>query len=106
MRRVHAGSDDSVQATAGDAAAGKLSAASLGYFEDPFLEVLNESVGEPVRRLPPVMNRGKLMLAQTACCLKWLALLLWGSSSRPYDSVDSVRLLLLWIVPVRCVVAV
>ena len=61
MRRPEAGSDQSVQATAEDAASGKLSAASLGYFEDPFLPLL---VGTPstghVRRLPPIMNRGKI----------------------------------------------
>ncbi|CAB1097811.1 unnamed protein product [Ectocarpus sp. CCAP 1310/34] len=68
MRRVQVGSDESVQATASDAAAGKLSAASLGYFEDRFLEVLVGAAGAPVpgtaeattpsvRRLPPIINR-------------------------------------------------
>lgn len=57
MRKVQAGSDMSVQATAGNAATGKMSAASLGYFEDRFLNVL--AGGEPRRRLPPVMNRGE-----------------------------------------------
>ena len=62
MIRAPAGSEESVQATANDAAVGKLSAASLGYFDDRFLELLVPGTGtradEPVRRLPPVMNRG------------------------------------------------
>lgn len=59
MRRSQLGSDDSVQATANDAVAGKLSASSLGYFEDRFLEMLvGNTKGEPIRRLPPVINRG------------------------------------------------
>lgn len=62
MRRAQAGSEESVQATASDAAAGKLSAASLGYFEDRFLKVLVGATGTDdtaaVRRLPPVINRG------------------------------------------------
>lgn len=56
-----AGSEERVQGTANDAAIGKLSAASLGYFEDRFLEVLvgaARPADEPVRRLPPVINRG------------------------------------------------
>ncbi|CAN0484034.1 unnamed protein product, partial [Scytosiphon promiscuus] len=63
MEREIAGSDESVQATANDAALGKLSAASLGYFDDRFLEVLvgsdRTTDDRPVRRLPPVINRGK-----------------------------------------------
>ncbi len=52
-----------MQATANDAAVGKLSAASLGYFEDRFLEVLvrgttTRTPDDRPRRLPPVMNRG------------------------------------------------
>lgn len=61
MRRAEAGSEESVQATANDAAVGKLSAASLGYFKDRFLELLVRGTSrpdEPPRRLPPVMNRG------------------------------------------------
>lgn len=61
MREVQAGSDTSVQATASNAATGKMSAASLGYFEDRFLDVLagDRMGGAPRRRLPPVMNRGQ-----------------------------------------------
>ena len=61
MRGIRAGSDKSVQATASNAATGKMSAAALGYFEDRFLNVLagDRIGGEPHRRLPPVMNRGQ-----------------------------------------------
>lgn len=65
MREVQAGSDTSVQATASNAATGKMSAAALGYFEDRFLNVLSgdRMGGEPRRRLPPVMNRGQISTA-------------------------------------------
>lgn len=60
MRRVQVvGSDEGVQATASDAASGKLAAASLGYFRDPFIGLLAGGVaGQPARRMPPVINRG------------------------------------------------
>lgn len=59
---MEAGSDASVQATAEDAAAGKLSAASLGYFDDPFLQLLVRTpTSGNVRRLSPVMNRGEIV---------------------------------------------
>lgn len=71
MRRLQAGSDESIQETANDAASGKLSAASLGYFHDPFLSYFVEGTaqegprghgaGPPARRLPPVINRGKIV---------------------------------------------
>lgn len=74
MRRVQTGSEERVQGTANDAAIGKLSAASLGYFEDRFLEVLVRTArtDEPARRLPPVINRGKAqctVVAKRACCI-------------------------------------
>lgn len=66
MRRAEAGSDASVQATAEDAATGKLSAASLGYFDDPFLQLLvRMPTSGNVRRLSPVMNRGEITRAWT-----------------------------------------
>lgn len=65
MGGFQAGSDTSVQATASNAATGKMSAAALGYFEDRFLNVLagDRIGGEPCRRLPPVMNRGQTSTA-------------------------------------------
>ena len=61
VRRMKTGSDYSVQGTAEGAAAGKLSVASLGLFEDPFMPLL---VGTPsaghVRRLLPIMNMGEI----------------------------------------------
>eukprot|EP00752_Nemacystus_decipiens_P017718 g15886.t1 len=71
MSREQVGSEERVQGTANDAALGKLSAASLGYFEDRFLEVLvgaSRTSGEPVRRLPPVINRGNF--ARVSCIEK------------------------------------
>lgn len=53
------GSDELVQATASDAAQGKLAAATLGYFKDPYIGLLAGGGGEPARRLPPVINRGR-----------------------------------------------
>lgn len=69
MQRVPVGGEERVQGTANDAAIGKLSAASLGYFEDRFLEVLVGAAraDEPaVRRLPPVINRGVRQCAVVA----------------------------------------
>lgn len=75
MRKAQAESEESVQATASDAAVGKLSAASLGYFEDRFLEVLvgatpgtdaTAATAAAVRRLPPVINRGADNITSTA----------------------------------------
>lgn len=69
MRRTTLGSDEGIQATATDAAEGKLSAASLGYFHDPFAQffVHSRTQGAPgghgerarPRRSPPVINRGE-----------------------------------------------
>lgn len=66
-RRVPGGGEERVQGTANDAAIGKLSAASLGYFQDRFLEVLvgTAGAGESARRLPPVINRGKVLRSGT-----------------------------------------
>eukprot|EP00903_Cladosiphon_okamuranus_P017039 g15704.t1 len=70
MNKAPGGGDERVQGTANDAAFGKLSAASLGYFEDRFLEVLvgTARTEEPTRRLPPVINRGNF--ARVSCIEK------------------------------------
>ncbi|CAM9902909.1 unnamed protein product [Scytosiphon promiscuus] len=83
MEREIAGSDESVQATANDAALGKLSAASLGYFDDRFLEVLvgsdRTTDDRPVRRLPPVINRGNFARVS---CIEKLVLDFVGATSK------------------------
>ena len=75
--KVEIGSDESIQATANDAASGKLAAATLGYFRDPYVKHFAAGAfgdgcsrnsgrhegasldGTPIpRRLPPVINRG------------------------------------------------
>ncbi|CBN79666.1 conserved unknown protein [Ectocarpus siliculosus] len=100
MRRVQVGSDESVQATASDAAAGKLSAASLGYFEDRFLEVLVGAAGAPVpgtaeattppvRRLPPIINRGNF--ARVSCMEKLVLEFIGTSPSHPSSVPHHVR---------------
>lgn len=81
--KLDIGSDESVQATASDAASGKLAAATLGYFRDPFIGLFvgtpNASAAPvaagpgikgplPPRRLPPVINRGAYFVA-TVCTI-------------------------------------
>lgn len=88
MREVQAGSDTSVQATASNAATGKMSAASLGYFEDRFLDVLagDRMGGAPRRRLPPVMNRGNF--ARVSCIERLVLDFLAARSDSPGKGTD------------------
>ncbi|KAG5176211.1 S-adenosyl-L-methionine-dependent methyltransferase [Tribonema minus] len=57
--------DAAVKGTADDAITGKLSAVTLGYFDDPFLVHFSKPApGQPSRR-PPIINRGNF--ARMAC---------------------------------------
>ncbi|CAM9278756.1 unnamed protein product [Phaeothamnion confervicola] len=55
MRRTGTDGDASTKQTADDAMAGKVSAAALGYFQDPFAPLFVRH--HPPRR-PPIINRG------------------------------------------------